>query len=78
VDGSCSTTLLDGYHMDCHLGPLPIGPCPTAVFSGVAFVASVVVWALCRRRKKGSASVPAPAPCSGKLTPCMSRPTATT
>ncbi len=44
VDGSRSATLLFSHTKFYYLGPLPIGPCAVAVFSAVAFVASIVVW----------------------------------
>jgi hypothetical protein len=53
ADGPCSTTLVCGRRTDCYLGPVPIGPCPVAVFSELAVVGSVAVWALCLRRKRG-------------------------
>jgi hypothetical protein len=51
VDGSRSATLLYGYYKRYYVGPIPIGPCPRAVFSGVAFLGSVVIWILYRRGK---------------------------
>ena len=50
--GSGSAALIFHWRMDHYLGPIPIGPCPVAVFSSLAFAASVVVWAVCRRGKK--------------------------
>ena len=52
VDDSRSVTLLHGHYKFYYLGPIPFGPCPTAVFSGVAFVASIAIWILYRRGKK--------------------------
>jgi hypothetical protein len=49
TDGSRSATLLYSRRTHYYLGPLPIGPCPVAVFSAVTFIASTVVWILRRR-----------------------------
>ena len=52
VDGSRTATLLFSHSTFYYFGPLPIGPCPIAVLSGVAFVASIMVWTTAQRRKK--------------------------
>ena len=37
-----------------YVGPIPLGPWPVAVFSGVAFAMSVVIWGLARRGRRKS------------------------
>jgi hypothetical protein len=48
-DGSITASLLFGRRVYYYLGPLPLGPCPVAVFSGATLVASTAVWLLRRR-----------------------------
>lgn len=50
ADGSQSATLLWGRHTSSYVGPVPLGPCPIASISGMAFVISVVGWAVIRWR----------------------------
>jgi hypothetical protein len=52
ADGSSTATLIYGERRYYFLGPVPIGRWPIAVLSGVAFAASIMVWALCRRGKE--------------------------
>jgi hypothetical protein len=52
-DGTPSSfVLLYGHYKLYYLGPVPLGPYPMAVFSGVAFVASIMAWSLSGRGKK--------------------------
>jgi hypothetical protein len=52
ADGSLSFSLLHHRHSSYYLGPIPIGPCPVAVFSGLGFMASIAVWAIWRKTYK--------------------------
>jgi hypothetical protein len=58
ANGSTSSTLIFERRTYYFVGPIPLvgsiplGPWPLALFSGVAFAASVAVWALCDHRKK--------------------------
>lgn len=52
ANGSRSATILYSYSRSYYLGSVPIGPCPTALFSGIAFVGSLVGWVRYRRGKK--------------------------
>jgi hypothetical protein len=51
LGGSTSMTLLWSQTTYYYVGPIPLGPCPVATLSGVAFVGSVVAWVLLGRRK---------------------------
>jgi uncharacterized membrane protein len=55
ANGSTSASLIFGRRTYYFVGPIPLGPWPVALLSGVAFAASVAGWALCRRRKKRKA-----------------------
>ncbi len=48
ADGSRSFTLIY-TRRTYYLGPVPIGPCPIAVLSGLAILTSIMVWGLCQR-----------------------------
>ena len=50
ADGSRSAVLLYDHRTAYYFGPVPLGPCPTAVFSGLTFVASVAAFVFYRRR----------------------------
>ena len=52
ADGSSSATLLYNHRTHYFVGPIPIGPYPIAVVSGMAFAASIVVWTRCRWVKR--------------------------
>lgn len=41
--------IFHGYSRYYYIGPIPLGPCPTAVFSGLAFAATIIVWRLAAR-----------------------------
>jgi hypothetical protein len=51
ADGSLASFLLVNTYRCHYLGPIPIGPCPIAVYGGIVFVASIVTWGLRRRGK---------------------------
>ncbi len=52
VDASGSSLVILSRYNFYYLGPVPLGPRPMAVLSGVAFVASIIAWRLSGRGKK--------------------------
>ena len=48
-DGSTTASLLFGRRVYYYLGPVPLGPCPVALFCGATLVALAAVWLLRRR-----------------------------
>ena len=52
VDATGSSLVILSRYYFYYLGPVPLGPRPMAVFSGVAFVASIIAWRLSGRSKK--------------------------
>ena len=54
ADGSVTSQLIFNKRISYYVGPIPLGPWPVAVFSGVAFAVSVVIWGLARRGRRRS------------------------
>jgi hypothetical protein len=44
ADGSSTATLIYNHRTYYFVGPIPLGPCPIALLSGMAFAASIVGW----------------------------------